>query len=154
MTTEVVVSFAAAVLSGVAILVSIGLAVRQERFSARLQAQETLLAQRQLLLPLWDYVGKLRKIDAQNPVTPHVIDAVNTLELIALCCEGGLIDRSLVERTFLERYLEMYEDIEACAALPGLSKSGRDLLRENRAAIHLYAQFKVSHAAAGTVTPL
>lgn len=34
--------------------------------------------QRQLLLPLWDYMATLSKIDSNTPVTPDVIKVVNS----------------------------------------------------------------------------
>lgn len=79
---------AGAVLSGVATTIAIIVAYKVHQ-------NQKLLSQRQLLLPLWDYMATLSKIDSNTPVTPDVIKVVNTLELVALCCEGGMIDEKL-----------------------------------------------------------
>lgn len=76
---------AGAVLSGVATTIAILVAYKVHQ-------NQKLLSQRQLLLPLWDYMATLSKIDSNKPITPDVIKVVNTLELVAICCEGGMID--------------------------------------------------------------
>ena len=80
---------AGAVLSGVATTIAIIVAYKVHQ-------NQKLLSQRQLLLPLWDYMATLSKIDSNTPVTPDVIKVVNTLELVALCCEGGMIDEKVI----------------------------------------------------------
>lgn len=120
-----------AVLSGIATIVAVVLAYKVHK-------SQKLLAQRQLLLPLWDYMSTLRKIDARRPIAEDVIKAVNTLELVALCCEGGMIDDKVVKRTFREQFIEHYEDIEKCSTIPGAGGDGRWLLRQNRSAEQFY----------------
>ena len=67
---------AGAVLSGVATTIAIIVAYKVHQ-------NQKLLSQRQLLLPLWDYMATLSKIDSNTPVTPDVIKVVNTLDLCA-----------------------------------------------------------------------
>lgn len=83
-------------------------------------------------------MATLSKIDSNNPVTPDVIKVVNTLELVALCCEGGMVDKRVVRRTFREQFIEHYEDIKRCRELPGLECSGEKILKQNRAATEFY----------------
>lgn len=104
----------------------------------KVHKNQKLLAQRQLLLPLWDYMSTLSEIDANKPVAPDVIKAVNTLELVALCCEGGMIDKSVVKRTFKDQFLEHYDNVRKCRSIPGLQCDGEDLLKQNRAATEFY----------------
>ena len=54
---------AGAVLSGVATTIAIIVAYKVHQ-------NQKLLSQRQLLLPLWDYMATLSKIDSNTPVTP------------------------------------------------------------------------------------
>ena len=89
---------AGAVLSGVATTIAIIVAYKVHQ-------NQKLLSQRQLLLPLWDYMATLSKIDSNTPVTPDVIKVVNTLELVALCCEGGMIDEKVIRRTFKDQFI-------------------------------------------------
>lgn len=155
------VSIAGVAMAAVSIAVAcmaLAQAARAERGQAalaeKLAAQERLLSQRQFLLPLWDHLSALREINPEQPATPLVVQAVNTLELVALCWEGDLIDRDLIRRTFMTRYLQMYGWIEACGKLPGLNKSGRELLLENPAATKLHDELRREHSAAGALTPL
>ena len=68
--------------------------------------------------------------------------AVHALELVALCCEGSIVDPDLIRRTFRQTYVDLYEQIEQVTDIPGLGKNGKGLLRENRAAMTLYQVFK------------
>ena len=122
---------AGAVLSGVATTIAIIVAYKVHQ-------NQKLLSQRQLLLPLWDYMATLSKIDSNTPVTPDVIKVVNTLELVALCCEGGMIGEKVIRRTFKDQFIVHYDDVKRCRSIPGLSVDGEGLLKQNRAATEFY----------------
>lgn len=109
------------------------------------------LSQRQLLIPLWSHMSSINEISPRNPVGPDVIKAVNTLELVALCCEGGMIDKAVIKRTFQSVYLKLYQQVEACSDVPGCQKSGREMLTENRAAMALYTELLNDHVKQGSL---
>jgi hypothetical protein len=159
MLTEVVVAIATA-FSAITALIAVivawkvwrgqesltkSLAARQEQLANELSERERLLTQRQLLLPLWQYISTLSQIDPKNPVVPDVLRVVNTLELVALCCEGEIIDPRVVKRTFRDTYIMLYQQVEQCGVLPGLGKLGRSLMNENRAAIAFYQELMNEH---------
>ena len=134
METNLIISIAStagAILSAVATIIAIIVAYRVHK-------NQKLLAQRQLLLPLWDHMATLSKIDHKHPITADIIKVVNTLELVALCCEGGMIDESVIRRTFKDQFIMHYQDIKNCLAIPGLSDNGEALLKQNRAATQFY----------------
>jgi hypothetical protein len=106
---------------------------------------QRLLSQRQLLIPLWDYMSSLNEVNAQQPITPDVLKVVNTLELVALSCEGGMVDPAVIRRTFRNIFMKLYEQVDRCGELPGLGKTGRDLLKENPAAMTFYQQLLDEH---------
>ena len=102
-------------------------------------AAEKRLAQRQLIIPLWQYTSVLSEIRPDRPVTPDVIKSVNTLELVALCIEGGMVDEQVIRRTFRNSFLEQYRNIRGCKILPGMDNTtGEDLLRRSLAATSFY----------------
>ena len=113
---------------------------------------QRLLSQRQLLLPLWSYMSSINEINPASPVTPDIIKAVNTLELVALCCEGGMVDEAVIKRTFQPLYIKIYHQIEACSSIPGCQKTGRELLTENRSAAKLYRNLLDDHVNHGSLT--
>jgi hypothetical protein len=143
-----------AFLSGIAILASLSMHRRQSKLTQAIHEQQTLLAQRQLLLPLWEYLSTLDNIESSEPIWPDVVKAVNTLELVALCCEGQLIDQSLIRRTFRERFVEMFAKIEECRTPPRGFKSGRDMLAENKAASKMYRELRLEMENEGSIRPL
>ena len=97
------------------------------------------LAQRQFIIPLWDRMAGLKPIDPRDPAPVDVHAAVNTMELVGLCCEGGMIDPAVIKRTFKDRYVELYDMVKACGKIATMrDKSGADLLRENKAATQFY----------------
>ena len=79
---------------------------------------------------------------------------MNALELVALCCEAGIIDPDIVRRTFRQTYIELYDQIDQVANVPGISKSGKKLILENPAAMKLYETFKQEIINQGIITPL
>jgi|JI6StandDraft_1071083.scaffolds.fasta_scaffold134376_2 hypothetical protein len=134
---------AAALLAAVALAFSYLLHRQQAVATSKIADQQRLFNQRQLLLPLWEYLGTLKDIDPQNVVWPDVVTAINKLELIALCVEGEIIDKEIIRRTFRTKYVELFEKILQCTnpPRPGM-KNGRDFANENRAAYSLYEEMK------------
>lgn len=118
----------------------------------RVHKSQQLLAQRQLLLPLWEYMSQLRAIDSNNPITPHVIKLVNTLELVALSCEGGLIDEQIILRTFRDEFIGHYQAIKRCGTLPGMTINGEQLLMQNRAASAFFEKEYQNYISQGRIT--
>lgn len=97
------------------------------------------LAQRQVVIQLWDRMTSLKPIDPKDPKPMDVHNALSTMELIGLCCEGGMIDASVIKRTFADRYIELYQMVEACEAITNMqNKTGVALLRDNRCAMTFY----------------
>ncbi|WP_146012311.1 hypothetical protein [Janthinobacterium sp. AD80] len=120
-----------ATLSGIA--ASVGIIV-----AFKVHKNQKLLSQRQLLLPLWDHMSTLNSIDPANPITPDAIKIVNTLELVALCCEGGMIDEKVILRTFRDGYMKHYDEIYKCGVFPSSTLDGEALLKQNKAAMKFY----------------
>lgn len=107
--------------------------------------EQNVHGRRQLIVPLWEHMNKLTRINYECPDVDDVINAVNTLELVALCCQGGIVDKTMIKQTFGEGFLEMYQSIEKCPTLPGVGKlgkelTGKQLLLENPAAMNFYKE--------------
>jgi len=117
-------------LSAIAVIITICI-------TFKIHNDQKKLSQRQLILPLWEYISTISEINYENPVVPDVIRTVNTLELIAILCEGEIIDEQVIRRTFKEQYIKHYENIKRCGKLQGCG-SGEALLRENKAAMQFY----------------
>lgn len=124
-----------ATLSGLAASVGIYVAFK-------VHANQKLLSQRQLLLPLWDHMSTLSSVNPNQPITADAVKIVNTLELVALCCEGGMIDEKVILRTFRDGYMMHYEEIEKCVTLPGLQIDGKKLLKQNKSAMAFYKKLQ------------
>ncbi|KAB8062099.1 hypothetical protein GCN74_03480 [Janthinobacterium sp. FT14W] len=114
---------------------------------------QKLLAQRQLIIPLWDYMSSLRKFDPLLPITGDAIKIVNTLELVAICCEGEMIDEKVILRTFTDQFINHYESIKSCPAIPGLNINGEKLLLENLSAVQFYRKLDNIRVNARRLTP-
>jgi hypothetical protein len=103
---------------------------------------QKLLAQRQLLIPLWEYMSNLDDISPADPAPKQVQRTVNTLELIALCCEGGMVDEAVIKRTFRDPFIYLYDLVDGLPEMPTLRKNGRQMLRENPSAMAFYRRLK------------
>ncbi|MGH7293468.1 MAG: DUF4760 domain-containing protein [Polyangiaceae bacterium] len=103
---------------------------------------QKLLAQRQLLIPLWEYMSTLDDIDPKDPKPKLVQKVVNTLELVALCCEGGMVDEAVIKRTFRDPFVYLYDVVEGLPEMPTLRRTGKQMLKENKAAMAFYTKLK------------
>lgn len=138
---ELLVTFLGVVASGFSALA----ALRAVQATMKVADMQKTLSQRQLIVPLWDHMSSLNDIDPANPVVADVLRAVNTLELVALCCEGGMVDDQVIKRTFRDPFVQLYDAIGRCPEIPSLRKSGLEILRENRAAMQFYEVLKKEH---------
>jgi hypothetical protein len=127
-----------AALSAIAAIVAVVVA-------QRVAQTQKMLSQRQLIIPLWEYMSRLNDIDPEKPVVAHVLDALRALELVALCCEGGMVDEQVIKRTFRAPFMQLYEAIQACPEIETLGRNGPTLLRENPAAMAFYEKLKKEH---------
>jgi hypothetical protein len=132
---------------------SANIAIQQSGISLKIHENQTRLSQRQLLLPLWEYISTLNNIDPQKPIGPEILKVVNTLELVALTCEGGMVDTQVIKRTFSEWYLKLYDQVAAVPQVPGRNVSGMALLMENPSAMAFYDELKREHMNRGRLTP-
>jgi hypothetical protein len=118
--------------------------------------KERLLMQRAQLVPLWQYWASIRNINPKASAT--VVNAVNILELVALCWEADIIDRAIVQRTFSDTFMNIYKQIEACTDLDmgpdQQRKSGKGLLEENRATRNFYRYLEEKRLRAHRITRL
>lgn len=112
----------------------------QYEFSKKTYEEQNLLLKRREVISIWKYISKLTDIDPQDPNPIHVLTNVNTLELVALCCEGGMIDKDVIYRTFLNTYIKYYEDISQIkeVSLGNKTMSGLDLIKENKSMESFY----------------
>jgi hypothetical protein len=114
--------------------------------------RQKLLSQRQLLLPLWEYLSKLNNLDRTAPVVQDVLNNINTLELVALCCEGEMIDVSVIKKTFLKPFISLYDQIKMVPAGTALGKSGLQLLEDVPEVTQFYEELKTCIALDRTPT--
>jgi hypothetical protein len=150
--TDITSTDIAIIITGIGTALSAIAAIAAIIVTYRVHISQKLLAQRQLLLPLWDYISQLREINPQDPITPDVIKLVNTLELVALCCEGGLVDEQVIRRTFKEAFILHYLAIRKCGTLPGMNVNGEQLLMQNRAASTFFDNLYKDYISQGKIT--
>ncbi len=134
-----------ALLSGIASVLAIWIV-------KKVHEREKLLTQRQLLLPLWDHLKDLSDIDPAEPVAVDVIKSLNTLELVAVSCEGGMIDPQVIKRVFADVFRKQYMDIEQCGRIEGIGKTGKQLLSENRSTMVFFDSLMTEHKEQGKLS--
>lgn len=131
------------------------LQTQQLELQERLHRQQMLLDQRQILLGLWDKVHTLPGVNPQKPVWKDVITAVNTLELIAVCWEGEIVDRDIIRRMYSDVYIETFEQVVECRNAPAnVAGDGRKILNACPAVMKMYEGFRKERLERGTVPRL
>lgn len=119
-----------------------------------IQKSQILLTQRQLIIPLWDTLASIKSFDLTNYHPNDPIKLANTLELVALCWEGELIDQQIIKRTFKDSYITLWELIGACNKSDEGYRLGREIQKENKAAAKLYRILLEEHENDGVISPL
>lgn len=110
------------------------------------------LSRRQLLIPLWQYMTSMEVVKPSDLVEPDVKNAINALELVALCCEGGMIDEGVIKRTFKHIFISQYQAIESCPAMTFFGgKDGKGILLENPATQRFYKKLINEHLEDGAL---
>lgn len=152
---QIVSAIAAAVgtlVAAVALIMTVRTQNRQQELTKSIHEQQTLLQQRQLLLPLWNFLERTAHIDPANPVWEDVRNNSNTLELVAICWEGNLIDPNVLRRGFGDTFIEIYETVDQCQNPPAnLPYSGRALLRRSPATQRLYDELRKENIEHGRI---
>lgn len=126
------------------------LAAKQGEISkeqTEISKRQLLLSQRQNLLPLWSQLDSVRDIDLTLLGTEkfqwdRVNTLANSLELIALCYEADVVDKTIIRRTFATQYVRLYEKVMKCIAPSTSHASGPELMENNHAATDLYNELK------------
>lgn len=128
-------------------------AERSEKLTEKIHQNEKLLAQRQLIVPLWEYIGSMNEINPQKVIQPDVQRAMNALELVALCCETGAVDKAIIKRTFSEVFIKQYEAIRRCPKMEIFgNRNGDELVKDNKAAMSFYDELIEEYKAQGKPT--
>jgi len=116
------------------------LSSKQDDLTNKIYADQKLMLQRQIIVPLWEYMSDLNLIDPKKPITSHILKASNTMELVSLCSEASVADEQIILRTFRIEFKRLYESILKVDEIPGYDPplSGKQLLSENFATTEFY----------------
>ena len=125
----------------------------QNKVTQQLHLESQRFSQRQLLIPLWEQLDGMRDVNPQDPVWPEVIRVANTLELIALCVESGIIERDVFDRAWGEMFLDQARKIMKCKGHHDDGRSGTDILNSNRAAREVYEELDRRDKSRSRLTP-
>lgn len=142
------------VASSLAVIIAARTARSQADLTRLVHHDQMMLSQRQLFLDIWPRLVGLNEIDPAKPVGPDVINAVNVLELVALCWEGGMVDSGVIRRAFGEVFLRFYDNIMKVPNLGNPNKSGSDMIRENPSIGKLYKQLQEEAINRNALTPV
>ena len=116
--------------TGLAVLVAAIATLVSVRVARSVSLQQAKLQQRQFAAELFDFLVKTVHINPDSPVEPDVVQMVNTLELISVSVEAEMVDAAVIRRIFRSTFLELVREIEQVRRMPGLNKSGPDLLAQ------------------------
>ena len=120
--------------------VSISLSIKQNQ---RLNQQGNVDESRRFFVTLYDKIKDVSRIDPMNPIGPDVRTSINVMELVALCWEANIVDKRMVELSFLNEFIIIYEQInQTQVIIPGMNKTGTELLNGAPAIGRLYAEIK------------
>ena len=151
-------SVVAVLVSVAAIVVSVRLTKRWnkevQKHSEELHRQQLLTTSRQTLFSLWPYITGLSEVDPNRPVEVDVIKNANALELVALCWEAEIIDRTLIRRAFADTFVNRYNEIARVGATDACSIDGLRLLGEMPSVMRLFRELSSEKENRGVIPPV
>ena len=108
--------------------------LEQRTLQERLNRQESDFEKKRFITVLWDKMATVSNISRDEPIEADVRYAVNTLELVSLCWQAGIVDKRMVILSFGRLFDSLYIQIEQISErLPGCGKTGHELLTQNPA---------------------
>ena len=103
---KLLVSIVALIASASAIFIS-------WRTTTKLKKQDITIDKRKLFITaLWDRLTAVRGLNSTNVTRERILEVLNTLELVALCWDEDIVDRTLVARAFGASYNERVDEIK------------------------------------------
>lgn len=131
----------------------------QGSISLDISEKQILLAKRQFLSELWHDMATLYGVGADTG-WEKILHVVNTLEKVALSCEGEMVDEAVILRTFRGPFLLHCRQIKRLGSIKGLpkegggEKTGEDLINENRALKKMFEKLEEQDAQRDALGPL
>jgi hypothetical protein len=104
-------------------------AAEQSLEAAKLSAQANIaMFKRQGVIELHATWREIHQINPLEPITPHVVDAANALELTASMWNHDIIEREILYQLFWGRYRLIYASMNSGTPVPGLDAKLWDML--------------------------
>ena len=133
-TLSVVVSFFSFLVACVAAYLSWHNAQRTTALTARLKAQDVDYEKKRFFVELWDKMTAVYEIvpdDNGEYDENDVLDAANTMELVATCWENEIVDQRMVWLAFGKSYATRYHEMmQISRPLPNLRMTGPQILSD------------------------
>ena len=142
---EACATISATFLAGLAFWQTSKIFKQQLSQNANIHEEQTKLAQRQLFLPLFEYIKDIRAINPKNIDWDNVSELANFLDLIAICYQGQLVDIKILRRSFGPLFIETFEQLQKCVDTEKKDptiKDGPTLLKQNPSIGILYDLLK------------
>ena len=96
-----------------ALLISIAAIIVSASVTKKLKNRDVIYERRRLFITaLWDKLVAVKGVNPGNATVERVIEVLNTLELVALCWEDEVADRTLVARAFAKGYCDLVKQIQ------------------------------------------
>ena len=115
---------------------------QQGELTQRLNDQDQDFERKRFITALWDKMAnvvEIQKNDQDEYDENDIFDALNTLELVAICWENEIIDRRMVFLVFGDNYRLRVKQIEQIdRRLQHLGRNGLELLQERQIILNVY----------------
>ena len=128
-TLDNLISIIALVISVIAIAISINNQRREHHFDSK-----------RFIINIWDKMANIPKILPVDGdyIEDDIFEALNTLELVAICWQNNIINKNMIYLVFGESYLLRIDEIENISdTLPKLNKTGSELLNNRQVIINV-----------------
>ena len=90
------------------------------------------IAKRQQAIDFHSVWEGVNQIDPQKPIGPDVVKAINALERTASVWNHDIVHKVIILDSYWTAFRTLYEAIHDCTTrVPGLNRTGRELLRES-----------------------
>ena len=137
------ISIIVSAIGAIAAVVSAYIAHKSYKSAREANENSTEIAKRQQAIDFHSVWEGVSRIDPENPVGPDVVKAINALEITATVWNHDIVHKVIILDSYWTEFRELYETLYDCTTpVPGLNRSGRELLRESTTIEAAYESMK------------
>ena len=103
------------------------------------------MTRNKFLIDLYHEIKLIKSVPIVGARSSEVVKIANILDLVGIAVKEKMVDSRVIQITFRDTFISLYEQIEKATLISGTKRSGKDILKRTPYAQYLYIKFKAPH---------